>query len=102
MINFTGVIFEIGVEKSTNRCCLSTNVSGSRGLAGNYSEFDDFDFYDGRGRMIPEENMDEDYVATHRRFRERAAAAFEEDLAELRRKRRDMQVTFTFHQQNQI
>ncbi|XP_051167001.1 uncharacterized protein LOC127285160 isoform X2 [Leptopilina boulardi] len=64
---------------------------GSRGLSGNYSEFDDFDFYDGRGRMIPEENMDEDYVATHRRFRERAAAAFEEDLAELRRKRRDMQ-----------
>jgi hypothetical protein len=29
---------------------------------------------------------------THRRFKERAAAAFEEDMAELRRKRRDMQV----------
>ncbi|XP_014479991.1 PREDICTED: uncharacterized protein LOC106747164 [Dinoponera quadriceps] len=28
---------------------------------------------------------------THRRFKERAAAAFEEDMAELRRKRRDMQ-----------
>lgn len=48
--------------------------------------------------MIPEENMDEDYVATHRRFRERAAAAFEEDLAELRRKRRDMQVKFKIQQ----
>lgn len=29
---------------------------------------------------------------THRRFKERAATAFEEDMAELRRKRRDMQV----------
>lgn len=29
---------------------------------------------------------------SHRRFKERAAAAFEEDMAELRRKKRDMQV----------
>lgn len=31
-------------------------------------------------------------MINHRRIKERAAAAFEEDMAELRRKRRDMQV----------
>ena len=76
---------------------MSTNVSGSRGLAGNYNEYDDLDYiYDGRGRAIPEESFEDEFVSTHRRFKERAAAAFEEDLAELRRKRRDMQVTFPF------
>lgn len=47
---------------------------------------------DGRGRPIQEDPYEDDFVINHRRFKERAAAAFEEDMAELRRKRRDMQV----------
>ncbi|XP_033209276.1 uncharacterized protein LOC117168044 isoform X2 [Belonocnema kinseyi] len=65
---------------------------GSRGIAGNYNEYDDSDYlFDGRSRAIPEEGSDDEFLSTHRRFKDRAAAAFEEDLAELRRKRRDMQ-----------
>ena len=71
---------------------MPTNISGSRGLSGN-NEYDDSEYpYEGR-RMIPDEDFEDDFVSNHRRFKDRAAAAFEEDLAELRRKRRDMQVT---------
>lgn len=63
-------------------------------MSGNREDFyDELDFLlDGRGRPIQENPYEDDFVITHRRFKERAAAAFEEDLAELRRKRRDMQV----------
>ncbi|XP_018339501.1 PREDICTED: uncharacterized protein LOC108746896 isoform X2 [Trachymyrmex septentrionalis] len=66
---------------------------GSRNLSGNRDDFyDELDFLlDGRGRPIQENPYEDDFVITHRRFKERAAAAFEEDMAELRRKRRDMQ-----------
>lgn len=43
-----------------------------------------------------EDNFEDDFVLTHRRYKERSAAAFAEDLAELRRKRRDMQVANKF------
>lgn len=46
---------------------------------------------DNRGRPIQENPYENDFVITQRRFKERAAAAFEEDMAELRRKRQDMQ-----------
>ncbi|XP_011879642.1 PREDICTED: uncharacterized protein LOC105568522 isoform X2 [Vollenhovia emeryi] len=67
--------------------------SGSRNLSGNRDDYyDELDFLlDGRGRPIQEDPYENDFVITQRRFKERAAAAFEEDLAELRRKRRDMQ-----------
>lgn len=64
-------------------------------MSGNRDDFyaDELDFLvDGRGRPIQEDPYEDDFVTTHRRFKERAAAAFEEDMAELRRKRRDMQV----------
>ncbi|XP_018401727.1 PREDICTED: uncharacterized protein LOC108778904 isoform X2 [Cyphomyrmex costatus] len=65
---------------------------GSRNLSGNRDDFYELDFLlDGRGRPIQEDPYEDDFVITHRRFKERAAAAFEEDMAELRRKRRDMQ-----------
>ncbi|XP_018368897.1 PREDICTED: uncharacterized protein LOC108764957 isoform X2 [Trachymyrmex cornetzi] len=66
---------------------------GSRNLSGNRDDFyDELEFLlDGRGRPIQEDPYEDDFVITHRRFKERAAAAFEEDMAELRRKRRDMQ-----------
>lgn len=48
--------------------------------------------YDNRGRPVAEDNFEDDFVSVHRRFKERAAAAFDSDLAELRRKRQDMQV----------
>ncbi|KAK2576309.1 hypothetical protein KPH14_005673 [Odynerus spinipes] len=61
--------------------------TGSRNLSGNRGDYyDDLDF-----RAFPEEDYEDDFVVNQRRYRERAAAAFEEDLAELRRKRRDMQ-----------
>ncbi|KYN15471.1 hypothetical protein ALC57_12256 [Trachymyrmex cornetzi] len=65
----------------------------SRNLSGNRDDFyDELEFLlDGRGRPIQEDPYEDDFVITHRRFKERAAAAFEEDMAELRRKRRDMQ-----------
>ncbi|KAG7208559.1 hypothetical protein KM043_014775 [Ampulex compressa] len=40
---------------------------------------------------MQEDNFEDDFVTNQRRYKERASAAFEEDLAELRRKRRDMQ-----------
>lgn len=77
---------------------VAINVLGSRNLSGNRDEsYDDLDFLiDGRGRPVHEDHYEGDFVMTHRRFKERAAAAFEEDLAELRRKRRDMQVDRKF------
>ncbi|XP_072764594.1 uncharacterized protein [Anoplolepis gracilipes] len=69
-----------------------TNILGSRNLSGNRDDFyDGLDFLDERGRPIQEDPYEDDFVISHRRFKERAAAAFEEDIAELRRKRRDMQ-----------
>ncbi|XP_017884126.1 uncharacterized protein LOC108627414 [Ceratina calcarata] len=41
-----------------------------------------------------ENDLEDDFVITQRRHKERAAAAFAEDLADLRRKRRDMQDRF--------
>ncbi|XP_043252405.1 uncharacterized protein LOC122397345 [Colletes gigas] len=38
-----------------------------------------------------EDNFEDDFVLAHRRFKERSAAAFADDLADMRRKRRDMQ-----------
>ncbi|XP_015602505.1 uncharacterized protein LOC107271255 [Cephus cinctus] len=66
---------------------------GSRNLAGTRNDsMEDIDLlHDARGRPVPEDTFEDDFVSTHRRFKERAAAAFEDDLAELRRKRRDMQ-----------
>ncbi|XP_032685463.1 uncharacterized protein LOC116850840 isoform X3 [Odontomachus brunneus] len=66
---------------------------GSRNLSGNRDDsYEDLDILlDGRGRPVQENPYEDDFVMTHRRFKERAAAAFEEDMAELRRKRRDMQ-----------
>lgn len=63
-------------------------------MSGNRDDYyDELEFLvDGRGRPIQEDIHEDDFVTTHRRFKERAAAAFEEDMMELRRKRRDMQV----------
>lgn len=67
-------------------------------MAGSKGESeDDLDFlYEGYGRPIPEDEIADDYVSVQRRFKQRAAEAFEEDLAELRRKRRDLQVNDLF------
>lgn len=71
-----------------------TNILGSRNLSGNRDDlYDDLDIlFDGRGRPVQEDPYEDEFVVSQRRVKERAAAAFEEDLAELRRKRRDMQV----------
>lgn len=61
---------------------------------GNRNDFlDDLDYIFDRGI---EDEVEDDFVVGQRRYKERAAAAFAEDLAELRRKRRDMQVIFAF------
>ncbi|KAJ8686168.1 hypothetical protein QAD02_021962 [Eretmocerus hayati] len=65
---------------------MSSSYKGSRNLGQDSHE--DFDFYYGRGFDDP---FDEDFVPSSRQFKERAAAAFEEDMADLRRKRKDMQ-----------
>ncbi|KYN45196.1 hypothetical protein ALC56_00446 [Trachymyrmex septentrionalis] len=80
------------VQQSALNVALLRSL-GSRNLSGNRDDFyDELDFLlDGRGRPIQENPYEDDFVITHRRFKERAAAAFEEDMAELRRKRRDMQ-----------
>ncbi|KMQ94342.1 hypothetical protein RF55_5519 [Lasius niger] len=72
---------------------VQRSTVSSRNLSGNRDDFyDELDFLiDGRGRPIQEDAYEDDFVINHRRFKERAAAAFEEDMAELRRKRRDMQ-----------
>lgn len=59
----------------------SRNISGTRD-----DYYDDLDL-----RVYPEDDHEDDFVLNQRRYKERAAAAFDEDLAELRRKRRDMQ-----------
>ncbi|CAL7951023.1 unnamed protein product [Xylocopa violacea] len=61
----------------------------SYNLSGNRNEFlDDLDYIYDRGI---EDEFEDDYVQSQRRYKERASAAFAEDLADLRRKRRDMQ-----------
>ncbi|XP_034951451.1 uncharacterized protein [Chelonus insularis] len=65
---------------------------GSRHLTGTRGDEDYADFlYEGYGRPIPEDDIEDDFVFLQRRFKQRASEAFEEDLAELRRKRRDLQ-----------
>ncbi|XP_033205354.2 uncharacterized protein LOC117165935, partial [Bombus vancouverensis nearcticus] len=59
------------------------NISGCRN-----DLFDDLCYISGRGI---EDDFEDSFVINQRRYKERAAAAFTEDLAELRRKRRDMQ-----------
>ncbi|XP_012147767.1 uncharacterized protein LOC100875687 isoform X2 [Megachile rotundata] len=65
------------------------NDIGSRNLSGNRNDYyDDLDYiYAGD----IQDDIEDDFVLSQRRQRERAAAAFAEDLADLRRKRRDMQ-----------
>ncbi|OXU29853.1 hypothetical protein TSAR_003023 [Trichomalopsis sarcophagae] len=70
---------------STN--VMKTRSLGSRNLGGRNE--DDYDFYYGRG--YSEDPFEDEFVSNQRRFKDRASAAFEEDLADLRRKRRDMQ-----------
>lgn len=73
-------------------------ILGSRHLTGTRDETfdDDLDcLYDGYSRGCnPEDDIEDEFVSIQRRFKQRAADAFEEDLAELRRKRRDLQVSF--------
>nr|XP_033324461.1 uncharacterized protein LOC117219416 isoform X2 [Megalopta genalis] len=67
----------------------SRNDIGSRDLAGNRNCF-----YDGMDYMYDrgyDDDFENDFVVSQRRYKERAAAAFADDLADLRRKRRDMQ-----------
>uniref|UniRef100_A0ABD2W6K7 Uncharacterized protein n=1 Tax=Trichogramma kaykai TaxID=54128 RepID=A0ABD2W6K7_9HYME len=60
----------------------------SRDLGGNDDINEDFDFYCGRDNQ---DNCEDEFLMNQRRAKERAAAAFEEDIAELRRKRRDIE-----------
>lgn len=94
-ISLFSEIFRLEEKARHNYSQLWRNViTGSRNLAGNRNDsYDDLDFlYDFRAR--PDEEHDDDWVMARRRFKERAAAAFEEDLAEIRRKRRDMEVVY--------
>ncbi|XP_031849657.1 uncharacterized protein LOC116434892 isoform X2 [Nomia melanderi] len=52
------------------------------------SYYDDLDYLCERGY---DEDIENDFVTSQRRYKERAAAAFAEDLADFRRQRRDMQ-----------
>lgn len=71
---------------------LKFQILGSHNPSGYRNDFlDDLDYiYD---RAI-EDDFEDDFVTSQRRYKERASAAFAEDMAELRRKRRDMQVIF--------
>ncbi|XP_058797370.1 uncharacterized protein LOC131667734 [Phymastichus coffea] len=64
-------------------------ILGSRNLGGRSDSYDDLDFCYGRGHS--EDPFEDEFVSSQRRFKDRASAAFDEDLAELRRKRRDVQ-----------
>lgn len=68
---------------------LKFQILGSHNPSGYRNDFlDDLDYiYD---RAI-EDDFEDDFVTSQRRYKERASAAFAEDMAELRRKRRDMQ-----------
>lgn len=71
---------------------ITVQILGSHNPSGYRNDFlDDLDYiYD---RAI-EDDFEDDFVTSQRRYKERASAAFAEDMAELRRKRRDMQVIF--------
>ena len=72
---------------------IKFNTLGSYNPSGYRNDFlDDLDYMYDRGI---EDDFEDDFVVTQRRYKERAAAAFADDLADLRRKRRDMQVTHT-------
>ncbi|KOC65392.1 hypothetical protein WH47_09971 [Habropoda laboriosa] len=65
------------------------NILGSRGLSGYRNDFmDDLDYIYDQGMQ---DDFEDEFVHSQRRYKERAAAAFSEDLADLRRRRRDMQ-----------
>lgn len=69
------------------------NTLGSYNPLGYRNDFlDDLDYMYDRGI---EDDFEDDFVVAQRRYKDRAAAAFADDLADLRRKRRDMQVTYT-------
>lgn len=82
-------------EKQLLRYLVKT-IAGSRNLSGHRNGFDEMDFLCDYNSRSPDYENDDDYLLAQRRIKERAAAAFEEDLAELRRKRRDMQVTLHY------
>ncbi|XP_063976608.1 uncharacterized protein LOC135162277 isoform X2 [Diachasmimorpha longicaudata] len=67
---------------------------GTRSLSGAMGELfdDDMDnLWEGYGRPIADNEVEEGFVPLQRRFKQRQADTFEEELAELRRKRRDLQ-----------
>ncbi|XP_076247895.1 uncharacterized protein LOC143187558 [Calliopsis andreniformis] len=104
MFRFVATILSLYGQVQHNRCYIArfestdTNplidssqalILGSRNLSGNHNDlYDGLDFIYDRGI---EDDFQDDFVLTQRRYNERAAAAFAEDLADLRRKRRDMQ-----------
>ncbi|KAF3422782.1 hypothetical protein E2986_02370 [Frieseomelitta varia] len=73
-------------------CYLTANYRTTY-LSSSYNPYrndflDDLDYMYDRGI---EDDFEDDFVVAQRRYKERAAAAFADDLADLRRKRRDMQ-----------
>ncbi|XP_057328413.1 uncharacterized protein LOC130669489 isoform X3 [Microplitis mediator] len=70
---------------------LYCKKSGSRNLGGSKEDNDQRVIFEGFSQRISEDDMDDNFVSVQRRFKERAAESFEEDLAELRRKRRDLE-----------
>lgn len=65
---------------------------GSRNLGGSKEDNDQRFVFEGLSQRMSEDDMDDNFVSVQRRFKERAAESFEEELAELRRKRRDLEV----------
>ncbi|KAH0563558.1 hypothetical protein KQX54_001976 [Cotesia glomerata] len=66
----------------------------SRNLDGSNIEIERFFFDEYNPRICSEDNMDNNFVLMQRRLKDRATESFEEELAELRRKRRDLEVIF--------
>ncbi|XP_044596653.1 uncharacterized protein LOC123273312 isoform X2 [Cotesia glomerata] len=64
---------------------------GSRNLDGSNIEIERFFFDEYNPRICSEDNMDNNFVLMQRRLKDRATESFEEELAELRRKRRDLE-----------
>lgn len=71
-------------------------ISGSRSVGGSRTEefFDDVDSresHDGENPHLEDECSVDELILSQRRLKQRETEAFERDLAELRKKRRDMQ-----------
>ncbi|XP_074100122.1 uncharacterized protein LOC141528128 isoform X3 [Cotesia typhae] len=64
---------------------------GSRNLDGPNVEIERFFFDEYNPRISSEGDTDNNFVSMQRRLKDRAAESFEEELAELRRKRRDLE-----------